>query len=140
MPPVRPLTPASPRPLLTALMVVLALALGGCGGDQVEYQEVPGAPAEITLPEAQPADPAATEDEAAAEDGAAEGEEPTPEPTPAATPEAGAGTSGTTQEPSTSQAEAPPTAEDGPDSDEPPVPGTDAERFEDFCEQNAGAC
>lgn len=126
------------RSRLTAVaLLVMLLGLSGCGGSQVEYQEVPGDPAEITLPEVAPPEDAEEGDAAAEEEAAPEGEEATPEPT--ATPEAGAGTTEAPEE-STTQAEAPVTAEDGPETDEPPAPGTDAERFEDFCEQNAGAC
>lgn len=134
----RTLATAPLHRLLTLFAVAATLGLAGCGGSQVEYQEVPGAPAEITLPESEPAEDAAAEDDAAADE-EAPADEATPEPTATPTPAADADTDGTTDE-STTQAEAPAAAEDGPASDEPPVPGTDAERFEDFCEQNAGAC
>ncbi len=117
--------------------VSLALGVAGCGGSEVEYQEVPGDPAEITLPDRTPAADATasgTEEDAAAEEAT---------PTATATPAdaTGATTDGTTsEEPATPEATATPAAEDGDTTDEPPVPGSDAERFEDFCEQNAGAC
>ena len=102
----------------------------------MEYQEVPGDPAEITLPDRSPA--AETEATGTAEDAAVE--EPTPQPTATPAGDTGAATDATTgDQPATAEA-TPAPVEDGPETDEPPVPGSDAERFEDFCEQNAGAC
>ncbi len=131
----RPLAPLSPRRGFTAVAVALALVAAGCGGSEVDYQEVPGEPAEITLPDRTPAGDATATD---ADDAAAEEATPTPTATPG-------DATGTTTDPTTGDqsaaAEATPApAEDGAANDEPPVPGSDAERFEDFCEQNAGAC
>ena len=118
------------------LLPALTLALGaaGCGGSEVEYQEVPGEPAEITLPDRTPESTATDADEEAATGDAT--------PTPTATPDAatGATTDGATTDESATAETTPAPAEDGATNDEPPVPGSDAERFEDFCEQNAGAC
>ena len=117
--------------------VSFALGAAGCGDSEVEYQEVPGDPAEITLPDRTPA----ADTEASGTE-----EEATPEevtPTATATPADATGTTTdptTTEEPATAEATPAPAAEDGETTDEPPVPGSDAERFEDFCEQNAGAC
>ena len=122
---------------LAAVAVFLALGVAGCGGSEVEYQEVPGDPAEITLPDRTPAADAAasaTDEDAATEEAA---------PTATATPADATGTTTdgtTTEEPATTEATPAPAVEDGETNDEPPVPGSDAERFEDFCEQNAGAC
>ena len=134
----------TPSRRLTIVAVSLALGAAGCGGSEVEYQEVPGDPAEITLPDRTPAADATasgTEEDASAEEAT---------PTATATPSDATGTStdgattdgATTEEPATAEATPTPAAAaaDGETTDEPPVPGSDAERFEDFCAQNAGAC
>ena len=134
--PARRLIPGDRR-LPVALLVVLGLGISGCGGSQVEYQEVPGDPAEITLPDRTPA----AADDAAEDDAAAE---ETPTPAPTETPAAEGATGATTEEGAADETaaaeETPAATEDSATTDEPPVPGSDAERFEDFCEQNAGAC
>ena len=141
MAPARMSEPRASLRRLAVLAAVMSLALAGCGGSEIEYQEVPGEPAEITLPEGTPAG----ESDTATGDAEAAGttEEATPTPTPTETPAegaTGAATDGTAGSESAAAETTPAPAEDGPASDEPPVPGSDAERFEDFCEQNAGAC
>jgi hypothetical protein len=117
---------------------VTALAFAGCGGSEVEDQEVPGDPAEITLPDRTPSGGAAA---SGTEDDAATTEEATPTPTATPSDATGTTTDGTAGDQSAAaEATTPAPAEDGATTDEPPVPGSDAERFEDFCEQNAGAC
>ena len=133
---VRPLQPRPPRRGPAVVAVLLALTIAGCGGSQVEYQEVPGDPAEITLPDRTPA--ADTEADETEDDAAVD--EATPEPTATPAGETGAATDGTTGDEAAAVEATPAPAEDEPETDEPPVPGSDAERFEDFCEQNAGAC
>ena len=130
-----PLLEPRPRRHAAAMVaVLLALGVAGCGGSEVEYQEVPGDPAEITLPDRMPAAADADADEDAAAG------EATPTPTATPDPATGATTDGTTESDSATAETTPAPAEDGATNDEPPVPGSDAERFEDFCEQNAGAC
>lgn len=136
---VRLLEPRTPSRGPAVVAVLLALTIAGCGGSQVEYQEVPGDPAEITLPDRSPAvDSEATETEAEV-DAAVEETTPAPTATPAGG-DTGAATDGATGDESATVEATPAPVEDGPETDEPPVPGSDAERFEDFCEQNAGAC
>ncbi len=136
--PARRIAPGTRR-LPVALLIALGLGISGCGGSQVEYQEVPGDPAEITLPDRTPA----PSDQSADEKAAAE-ETPTPTPTPTETPAAEGATGATTAEGAADQTaapeETPAATEDSAATDEPPAPGSDAQRFEDFCEQNAGAC
>jgi hypothetical protein len=94
------------------------LAFAGCGGDDEEAQTTPRAP-ELTVPqtdtaetvETQTAPETTTSPPAPEPDGS--GGVPPPEPQP---------------------------APDSPESDQPPPPGSPAERFEEFCEENPGAC
>jgi hypothetical protein len=143
--------------LLLAALVVTAVA--GCGGDETLAPQTPGPPAGMPLPEApeppgqdsaedpaeedtgtgtgteeEPIDPGTTDEGEVVPEPTAEptvepsGEVPVEPDTAAAPEEAGGG------------AAAPETAQDGPESDTPPPAGSDAERFEDFCAQNPGAC
>ena len=132
-------------PRLAVPVIVLASLVAGCGGAQVTVEEVPGAPAELTVPgNAVGLAPAATVDAEAT---------PTPAETPGAddsasstTPEDPASGSGdattqpTTPEGTEGGGAAAPGTEDGAGTDQAPPPGSDAEQFEDFCAQNPGAC
>jgi hypothetical protein len=135
----------SPRTSLMALLVaVLAIAAAGCGGSEVASDEVPGAPPAITVPtdsdlgggggdgnnSADNADSGAEENDSSTEDGAADPGTAEPEATAEPPAETGGGT-------------AAPEATAAPDTatnDTQPEPGSPPEQFEDFCEQNAGAC
>ena len=128
----------------TALLCTAALAAGaaGCGGSEVEYQEVPGPPVEVAAP-------------SETVDAAAGGDAP-PTPTPTATTEPGATApsdqSGSAGEPSADTGTSPdaagtdsggataPAQEDSAANDTAPPAGSEAQQFEDFCAQNPGAC
>jgi hypothetical protein len=124
---------------LAGPVIVLALAAAGCGGAQATVQEVPGGPAQLTVPgDGEALKPAAT----------AEG---TATPTPTATAEAAdtpaAGQSGTGDSAADSGPSrtagggtAAPGGDDTATTDQPPPAGSDAQQFEDFCAQNPGAC
>ena len=149
--------------LLAAGLLLLATA-AGCGGDEELAPQAPGPPVQMPLPASNP--PAAADEEDAAEEvnpetetdpgidpatgeplvepgasedatteppvdeaGAIVPAEPAPAPA-AAAPEEDAG----------GGAAAPEVAPDGPVNDTPPPAGSNAERFEDFCAQNPGAC
>jgi hypothetical protein len=129
-----------PRTSLMALVAVLIFAAAGCGGSEVASDEVPGAPAAITVPSdndlggsgSKAADNSASadEDNSSADNSADSADSATP--TPTATPA-----------PDTSGGAAAPEATAAPDtasSDQPPDAGSPPEQFENFCEQNAGAC
>ena len=109
---------------------IIALALvAGCGDAEVTVQEVPGDPVELTVP------------------GGGEALAPTatPTPTPTEEPVDPASATPTPAAPAEDPAAEAPEGTDGggtaaPDTGEPPPPGSDPERYEEFCAQNPGAC
>jgi hypothetical protein len=136
---------------LLLITAVLALGISACGGAEVEYQEVPGPPAGVPIPD----DQTSLEGGGAAEDAA----DPDATPTPTAedgtaVPEDQSGAAGTDQAATTEPAPAAtadpgttdsggstaPAEPDGPANDTPPPEGSEAQQFEDFCAQNPGAC
>jgi hypothetical protein len=108
------------RRRIAALLALLALVAAGCGGDEEaakdSAEELDAPP--LTVPGG---------DASELQDTAPTGT------TPSTTP-AEPGTGGTT----------PPSAEavppDSPEADTPPEPGTPPAQFEDFCDENPGAC
>jgi hypothetical protein len=133
--------------LAVAALLALVLTAAGCGGADPGVMEVPGDPATVTIPDA-PLAPAS-----GASNGASADETATPTPTPTAASGA-SGSTGTTGAPDTTAASgttpstgtdgggsaAPTDGADGPANDTPPPAGSDAQKFEDFCAQNPGAC
>jgi hypothetical protein len=130
------------------VLAALAVAATGCGGSDVDADEVPGAPPALTVPsdselESGGADEADAEATATPEESSDEAVEPdaaTEDPAAATepvVPEETADPSGGAAAPE-SQAAAP--EEDT--TEEPAQPPADSppEQFESFCEQNAGAC
>ena len=135
----------------TALLCTVAFAAGvaGCGGSELDYEEVPGPPVEVAIP-------SATVEAGGSADAKAT-------PTPTATPEAGgttapsdqSGATGTTPSTGTGTASTgtgtgttgtdsggatAPAQEDSAANDTAPPAGSEAQQFEDFCAQNPGAC
>ena len=114
-------------------VLVIMLALAGCGGAQVTVNDVPGGPVDLKVPGtgeglAPQATPTATA---------------TPTETPAdgtaqATPTPATGTTG--QTPATSGAQATPTPAAGTTGQQPPGSGSGQNALEDYCAQNPGAC
>jgi hypothetical protein len=114
--------PAPGRRALTARATLLALllvaAIAGCGGDDQPAEttrELPDLSVPTTTtppPETEPAEPPTT----------------TVDPGTETLPEEGPGT----------QPSDPPA--DSPDNDAPPPEDTPAERFEEYCNENPGAC
>jgi hypothetical protein len=125
--------------LLIAGLLSLAV-LAGCGSGDELAPQVPGPPADVTIPDAgvSPSGDAADESEST-DDSTGSTDEPTPEAT--AAPE-GTGDTGTAP-PDASGGAAAPTPEpqaDSPTNDTAPPEGSNAQQFEDFCAQNPGAC
>jgi hypothetical protein len=132
----------------TALLCTVAFVAGvaGCGGSELDYQEVPGPPTEVSVPSE------------TVEAGAGGDADATP--TPTATAEPGSttapsdqsGATGTAPSTGTGTASADPTGtddsggapapaeEDSATNDTAPPAGSEAQQFEDFCAQNPGAC
>jgi hypothetical protein len=134
----------------TALLCTVALAAGaaGCGGSELDYQEVPGPPVAAPIPSESVGDAGASGDADAT-------------PTPTATAEPGSTTAPSDQSGSTGASQGTtdtgdtaasgtsgtdsggataPAQEDSATNDTAPPAGSEAQQFEDFCAQNPGAC
>ena len=107
---------------LSLPILLLALAAGlGCGDD--EAAKGTPTPPELTVPQERGTDDTTddTTPEQSSPPPTSTGEQPSaPSPPPAAAPRG--------------------QAEDSPQNDIPPKPGTPKDRFERFCEANPGAC
>ena len=140
----------------TTILIAAVLSLGavGCGGSEVDYREVPGPPADVTIPD----DSGALEGSGdSAGDDASATATPTPDDAIAA-PEDQSGAAGTdtaaaTEPPAPasdgttdtgagtdSGGSTAPAEPDGPSNDTAPPAGSEAEQFEAFCAENPGAC
>ena len=126
------------RSVLLLPLLGLALVAAGCGGDSA-VEEVPGPPATLTVPH-----------QKGAADLSADPEDATPTPTPTPTADAEAtptpadtGSTGATGGAGTNTGAAAtpaPATQDSPAADEAPAAGSPPEKFEQFCQENAGAC
>jgi hypothetical protein len=125
------------RSTLLVTVLALALAAAGCGSGGNDVPEVPGPPAELTVPHVKGA--ADLSGDASA----------TPTPTPSAdateTPTPATGTTGSTGTTGTGgTTAATPTAapqqQDSASNDTTPDSGSPPQQFEQFCQENAGAC
>jgi hypothetical protein len=137
------------RTAVIATAAVLALGAIGCGSDDAATPEVPGDPVSVPIP-SNP-DSLSTADQPA--DGSADAGA---DATATATPDAGttppsdqsgaapaAGTDSATTDGTTADGgggTSAPAQDDSPTADSPPPAGSDAQKFEDFCAQNPGAC
>jgi hypothetical protein len=117
------------------LPLLLAVLLAACGGSTVTVKEVPGPPVALDEPgNAAQLAPTATATATA-----------TPSATATTTPSTGTGT-GTTGSTGTSTGSGTPSTGTGTQtgstgtSTQPPPAGSDAQKFEQFCAQNPGAC
>jgi len=127
------------RSVLLLPLLGLALVASGCGGDDGSVEEVPGAPPALTVPHQKgAADASASATPTPTPDGDA-----TPTPTPAGTGSTGetddTGGTGTNTGAAATPTPAPAT-EDSPAADQQPATGSPPEKFEQFCQENAGAC
>jgi len=129
-------------PLLLPFLAV-ALTAAGCGSDASSVEEVPGSPPVLAVPHQKGADDLST-GEAGATPTPTPGTDAEATPTPAGTgatgttgTTGGTGTTGTTTGAAATPA---PATQDSPTSDQAPAAGAATEKFEQFCEENAGAC
>lgn len=153
------------RPILILLVLIgLVLGVAACGSDQTASDEVPGSPPTLPIPtssedDRDPLADASPRDEEKPSDDKTSGDE---DDETSSTTDTGTSTDGTTAEP----APAPETqgttggtgtqtdtqtggetggtptqgGQDTAENDQPPGNGTGAQKFEEFCEQNDGAC
>ena len=123
---------------------LLAFAAAGCGGSDEIAPEVPGPPADVVLPSGTVAAPEATPDEnsdgTGTDDGTTDEDATTDDGTTGDTTTPPADETGGTTPDTSGGTTAPDTTADSPTNDTPPPEGSDAQQFEDFCEQNEGAC
>ena len=134
---------------------LLALAAAGCGGGDTAAEQVPGPPADVSVPQS---DTPPTEASGSSQDSASGSDSnsssdssssdssssDTSSSDSSATGDTGTstdstGTTGTTTDQGGGTA-APSTGDDSATNDTPPPEGSDAQQFEDFCAQNPGAC
>jgi hypothetical protein len=136
---------------LSALIVIgLLAALAGCGGDDSIAPEVPGPPAAVV-----PAESGDSPTEAAANaqsnsnDSSTSSNDTSSSSDSSTSTDTGSTDTGTTDTGTTDTGmtgdtsggtAAPDTGEDSASNDTAPPAGSDAQQFEDFCAQNAGAC
>ncbi len=126
----------APRTKLLALLLALvALVVAGCGGSEVASDEVPGNPPALAVPSdgdiggGSNADSSGTGTTTGSTGGTAAA-------APTTAPSTTDGTSGGTTAPTTTT----PSTDDTATNDQAPPAGSDAQQFENFCEQNAGDC
>jgi hypothetical protein len=115
--------------VLLAALLALALAASGCGGDDEPSAETEPALPNLTVPQG---DRTETETEPAPETVPEAPFDPSTETLPPETvpPSTGGGTPAPEAEPPA----------DTPENDAPPPADSPAERFEEFCDDNPGAC
>src|SRR4051794_17686451 len=132
--------------LLTATLLAFAVVVVGCGGDDSLAPQVPGPPADVTVPDSgqSPTEAAASAQDRASSQDSASNSDSTSSDSSTSTDDTGTTDStgtdtGTTGDTSGGTA-APDTGTDSPQNDTAPPSGSDAQQFEDFCAQNQGAC
>jgi hypothetical protein len=133
---------------LTALLAaaVLAIVIAGCGGDDSGTPQVPGPPADVTVPDSGPAPAeAASSSQDKNNSDSSTSSDDTSSSDSSSSDTGSTGTSdSTTGDTSTDTtgggATAPDSQQDSASNDTAPPAGSDAQQFEDFCAQNPGAC
>jgi len=125
---------AALRVRLAILTLLLGALLAACGGSTATVQEAPGPP--VALDE--PGNAAALAPSATATPTATASATATPTTSTGTT---SSGTTGTSTSPSGTSGTTPSTQTGSTGtSTQPPPPGSDAQKFEQFCAQNPGAC
>jgi len=116
---------------LGATVLLLALAGTGCGGGDEGQSREPRTP-ELTVPGEPAADESPRRERPRERTTTEATTQPLEQPPPATTTPSGGAQAPTTPTPE------PPA--DTPQNDAPPPSGSAAEKFEDFCDENPGAC
>ena len=128
------------RSTLLVTVLALALAAAGCGSSGSDVPEVPGPPAELTVPHVKGA--ADLSEDASATPTPTPSADATETPTPATGTTGSTGTTGTTGTGGTTAATPTqaPQQQDSAANDTEPADGSPPQQFEQFCQENAGAC
>jgi hypothetical protein len=127
--------------LLSFTLLFTVLVLAGCGGSNSDVPEVPGPPAELSVPHVKGAADLSESASATPTSTPSAGATETPTPAPGTT--GSTGTTGTTGGTGTSTAATPAPAaqqQDSASNDTAPAKGSPPQQFEQFCQENAGAC
>jgi len=139
-----------------AVAGLLALVVAGCGGGDETAMQVPGPPADVSVPQS---DTPPTEASGSSQDSAS-GSGSNSSNSDSSSSDSSSSNSGTTDSSATGDTgtstdstgttgtttdegggtAAPNTGGDSATNDTPPPEGSDAQQFEDFCAQNPGAC
>ena len=138
-----------------AVAGLLALVAAGCGGGDETAMQVPGPPADVSVPQSDtpPAEAAGSaqddsssgDNNSSSDDSSSDSSSSDSSTDSSATGDTGTSTGDTgtgtgTADPGGGTA-APDTGQpDSATNDTPPPEGSDAQQFEDFCAQNPGAC
>jgi hypothetical protein len=136
-----------------AIAGLLALVAAGCGSGDETATQVPGPPADVSVPQSDnppteasgsSQDNSSGNDDSSSNDSGSNDSSSSDSTDSSATGDTGTstdstGTTGTTTDEGGGTA-APNTGDDSATNDTPPPEGSDAQQFEDFCAQNPGAC
>ena len=127
------------RSTLLFTVLALALAAAGCGSSGSDVPEVPGPPAELSVPHVKGA--ADLSEDASATPTPTPSADATETPTPATGTTGSTGTTGGTGTGTTAATPTPtPQQQDSASNDTSTSGGTPPQQFEQFCQENAGAC
>ena len=127
---------------LTAIIAagLLALAGAGCGSGDSLAPEVPGPPADVVLPQSTVAPASGDANAGSGDQDSSADEGTTDEGTTTPDDTGSTGDTGTTTPDTSGGTTAPDAEADSPTNDTPPPDDSEAQQFEDFCQQNPGAC
>jgi hypothetical protein len=125
------------RSALLLPLLGLALVATGCGGSDSAVQEVPGPPTTLSVPHQK----GAADVSASATPTPTPSTTGTPTPTPAGTGATGStGTTGATGTNTGATTTPAPATQGSPAATQAPTTGSPPQKFEQFCQENAGAC
>jgi hypothetical protein len=126
------------------LIAVLALTVAACGGGQVSADEVPGGPPALSVPSDDTAGGGAQTASNSSDTSTSGTKDDTSNSPDSTSTPSSSGSTGTTPSTGGSTAATPvPTATPQPNTtsnNQAPPAGSDDQKFQDFCQQNAGAC